>query len=67
MEAKRLLDDLRHRKAGVQRSVRILKDDLHLTTDGDHVLFGKGAQIHPLKNNVAGGCLMQPKQHTAKR
>jgi len=44
----RLGHDLHHRHARVQRRVRILEDDLHLSPKGDHLPAGQMRDVHHL-------------------
>ena len=52
MNFQRLSDDAGHGHAGVERGVRILENDLHLSPQDAHRLFAKLQNVLPLEKHL---------------
>ena len=59
MNHQRLPYYVAHLHPGIQRGIRILEHDLHLTTNFAQLSFTQRQYIAPLKLNLAGGRLNQ--------
>jgi hypothetical protein len=65
MNHQRLADDFAHRHARIQRTVGILKDNLHLPPQRPHLVFIQILNLLAGKTDGAGAGLGQPQQQPA--
>ena len=67
MDDERLGDDVFHAVTGIERSERILKDDLHITAQAAHIAAARGQQIAAFKAYAAGRRLDQTQNQSSQR
>ena len=60
-------DDLAHRHPRVERRVRILEDDLHITPNGPHLATRDRGDVVALEDDLPGGRLEQLDDRPAQR
>src|SRR5439155_13427074 len=66
VDAQRLGDDLADGHARVERCVRVLEDDLHLTTDVTHPAAAEARDVETVEDHLARGRLEQLDERPSK-
>src|SRR4029077_17922562 len=66
VDDERLGDDVLHSHAGIERTERILEDDLHLATEAAQFGRAGGEQIAAVEMNAASGRLNQPQDEPSQ-
>jgi hypothetical protein len=67
MQHQRLFQHVADGHPRIQRSIRILEDDLHLAPQRAHLAFRQGEQVAPAEPDLARRRLDQPQQQPADR
>ena len=63
---KRLADDVFHSQAGIERTERVLKNNLHVAAEAAHFAAAGGEQVASLEVNTARTRLDQSKDQPAE-
>ena len=67
MDHERLGDDALHAHTRIERGVRVLKHDLHVTADAAQVASREPKQVAATKADLAGGGLDEPERASPRR
>src|SRR5690606_21635411 len=67
VDVERLADDLPHRKAWIERRVRVLKDHLELAAQGEELLLGAAHEILAAVEDASVGRFLEPHESPPER